>query len=185
MTRYFLPRINFLFVILFGLACLVLQSTAFAIFFRSIRPDLILVIVVFLGLHRYALEGGLLAVLLGYLVEIHSGAPTGLMMTVYVWIFVVAKLIGLGVFLDRVWAILLLVAGMSILEMFLIWLLSSVMLSATLAFWPMAQQWVLSMVLQLFAAPLIFRFFSWLDDVCQKERPTKITGVLGVPEFSS
>ena len=181
----FLPKINFLLVLLIGLLLIVLQTTAFQLLFKNFRPDLILVLVVYLAFHRYAGEGAILSFLLGYFVELHSGAPTGLMMTVYVWIFIVAKLVGLGFFLTRIWGTFLVVALMSLLEIIFIWGLSYLVLPIAPDFWNLLLIWIPSLGLQLLATPLFFRGFSWFDGVCYKESPSKITGALGTPLIST
>ena len=67
-----------------GLFLLVLQSNAFRLLsklpFGGITPSLLLPLIVFMGVHEYSIgRGAALAFLFGYLLDVFSAAPVGLL----------------------------------------------------------------------------------------------------------
>lgn len=68
-------------LLLIALGMMTLQSTFFnsypIIFFQ---PDGVLLMLLWIGMRREFVEGGVLSLLLGYLSELHSAAPAGLFM---------------------------------------------------------------------------------------------------------
>lgn len=81
--------------ILFFTACLLLavQSSVFISFpLNWLQPDLLLPLVIWFGLKRGFTEGGILSLSMGYLAELHSSSPNGVLLTCYLTIFLVARL---------------------------------------------------------------------------------------------
>lgn len=93
-----------------GLALIIVQSNLFrfvgylvgvqeALFesfsVAGITPSLVLPLIVFMGVHEYALwRGALLAFFLGYLLDVFSSAPIGLYTFTSVAVFVVSRVAG-------------------------------------------------------------------------------------------
>ncbi len=50
--------------------------------------DLLLLMVVYLSLHRNLVEGCLVVIMLGRIIEVHSGSPSGLLITCYLAVFI-------------------------------------------------------------------------------------------------
>lgn len=92
MTRIFLRLLNA--PILFLLACLAVafQSAFFLAYpLNWIQPDILLLMVIWLGLKREFTEGGVLTLLLGHLAEIHSSSPSGTMLVSYMATFLLVR----------------------------------------------------------------------------------------------
>lgn len=80
--------LNFLVVVLLCLLFSALQSVALKIpVFSWLELDLLLLVVVFVSLHRSFLEGALLIAVIGRVAEIHSGAPVGILTACYISVF--------------------------------------------------------------------------------------------------
>ena len=80
--------LNFVLVIVLCLLLSALQSVALKLTALSwLELDLLLLVVVYLSLHRGFVEGSLLIVLIGRVAEVHSGAPTGILTACYLAVF--------------------------------------------------------------------------------------------------
>lgn len=80
--------INFLSVILLSLVFCAWQSVALKLSGLAwLELDLLLLMVVYLSLHRGFFEGALLIITIGRVAEIHSGAPTGILTACYLAVF--------------------------------------------------------------------------------------------------
>lgn len=85
---------NFPGMLLLTLLAVTVQSTLFnhpAISF--FQPDLILFMLIWISIKRGFIEGGILTLLLGYLVEINSSTPRGFFLCVYMLIFMTARIL--------------------------------------------------------------------------------------------
>ena len=79
-------------LIFFALLMMSMQSTLFSnVTLSFFQPDLVLFIVLWVAMKRDFYEGGILTFLLGYCVELNSGAPAGLFMTNYMLIFMLTR----------------------------------------------------------------------------------------------
>ncbi|CAN92569.1 hypothetical protein WME95_13530 [Sorangium sp. So ce327] len=82
-----------------GAALLILQSNLFRLIGKlnipGSTPSLLLPLVVFMGVHEYSIaRGAALAFLLGYLLDLFTGAPVGLFTFITVATFVVSRAAG-------------------------------------------------------------------------------------------
>ncbi|MBI2027693.1 MAG: rod shape-determining protein MreD, partial [Deltaproteobacteria bacterium] len=80
------------FLIIISVA-LALQTTLLYALFGKYKPHLLLIIIVYLAIHRPIFEGGLLALYCGYLLEFYSGSPQGLFMFSSIVTFFLIKII--------------------------------------------------------------------------------------------
>lgn len=72
MKRIFIP-------LFLGVFCITLQTTwPASSFLRWTRPDLVLILTLYLGLSSFPISGGILAFFLGYLMDLFSGNGFGL-----------------------------------------------------------------------------------------------------------
>ena len=87
-----LKALNIPGIIVIALIAMALQGTLFnnssLAFFQ---PDIILFLVLWLAMKRDFEEGGILTLVLGYLVELKSAAPRGIFLTNYMFIFLIAR----------------------------------------------------------------------------------------------
>ncbi|WP_020675586.1 rod shape-determining protein MreD [Geopsychrobacter electrodiphilus] len=80
-------------VFLCGLMFILLQTTIFPRFLSAeLRPNLLLLLVIYLGLSESFLRAAILALLLGALQDVFSGTTFGLYATVQLTIFLVVRL---------------------------------------------------------------------------------------------
>ena len=85
---------NFLLILLFGVLSLLLQAHPFFPFSGTgIRPDLLFCIVVFTGVNSSLYRGAVLCFLFGYLIDILSGANSGLYTVIYLNVFILIKIL--------------------------------------------------------------------------------------------
>ncbi len=97
-----------------GWLILVLQSTVIGYTGRGVlQPDMLLVILVFVGLHRNGMGGACLALFYGYLTDVFSGRPFGTYLFVYACLFFVVRLLSLRLLLHSRWTQMALVAVLS------------------------------------------------------------------------
>jgi hypothetical protein len=80
--------LNFVLVIILCIVLCALQSVVLKLSAISwLDLDLLLLVVVFLSLHRGFLEGACLIIVIGRIAEVHSGALTGLLTACYLAVF--------------------------------------------------------------------------------------------------
>lgn len=84
---------NFFLILGFGYLCLLLQSTLLHEFFGIYKPNLFVIIISYLALNRFAIEGGILSYILGYFLDLNSGAPFGFYQAVFILTFYGAKIL--------------------------------------------------------------------------------------------
>jgi rod shape-determining protein MreD len=83
---------NFPGILVLALFALTIQSTLFnhpsIAFFQ---PDFLIFFTLWVAIRRSFIEGGILTILFGYLVELHSAAPQGFFICTYMAIYFVAR----------------------------------------------------------------------------------------------
>lgn len=80
--------LNFVLVILLCVLITAMQSVVLKLSALSwLELDLLLLVTVYLSLHRSFFEGAILIIVLGRIAEIHSGAPTGILTACYLAVF--------------------------------------------------------------------------------------------------
>jgi hypothetical protein len=93
MIHEFYRVLNFALIALLCLFLSALQSVLLKLpALAWMELDLLLLVVVFLSLHRSFIEGALLIGVIGRLAEIHSGAPTGILTVCYLAVFLALML---------------------------------------------------------------------------------------------
>lgn len=93
MTRILLQYLNFPFFVVLAMIGVGIQSSLFNSFpLVYIQPDLILICVIWCGLHRGLTEGGILTLIFAYICEVHSGAPQGLYFVNYMVMYLATRL---------------------------------------------------------------------------------------------
>ncbi|MGE4232712.1 MAG: hypothetical protein AB7F43_05220 [Bacteriovoracia bacterium] len=93
MYRDVLQKLNFVIYLIIAIVACTLQSTIFTYSpLNFFQPDIGLILAVYLGMRRDFLEGGILVALVALILEIHSSVGRFFLMTLYVYIFVIAKL---------------------------------------------------------------------------------------------
>jgi rod shape-determining protein MreD len=94
---------------------LAFQTTLFQITgFEAFQPELILLVIAYLGLNRGLKEGGVEALLLGYLVEVHSAAPRGTVLLAAILVFFISHGLAKTIFIPNIYSSVFLVMGLTI-----------------------------------------------------------------------
>jgi len=92
MNRLFLRAWNGPGLILIAILLTSIQTTLFTQPWTSIiQPDFFAFLVVWCGMKRKFLEGGILSLLLGYIAELQSSSPQGLYMGIYMGLFLLVR----------------------------------------------------------------------------------------------
>lgn len=102
--------------VLLGMCILPIQTTIFRMSgIEFLQPELLLLIIIHLGLVRDHMEGAIGAYLLGYITEIHSGAPQGSIVLASLVVFSVAKILSKTIFIPNILSSIFLVMGLTVL----------------------------------------------------------------------
>lgn len=88
MTRILLSRLNGTILLLLGLIAISIQGSLFSSWpLNYIKPDSILWLVLWFALRRSFIEGGILTLILAYFEELHSAAPSGILLAKYLFVY--------------------------------------------------------------------------------------------------
>jgi len=145
-----------------GLLLLVIQGNLHRVLghvpLAGIMPNLILPLIVFMGVHEYSVvRGALLAVALGYALDMFAGAPVGLFTFITVAIFVLSRAAGVRLAAQTILTQLALAFGFALFESTTV-----IMLVAIFGRDPHSPRALLSLVLPhatatAIVSPLVFR----------------------------
>jgi hypothetical protein len=92
MTRLFLRALNAPALVILAALGVALQTSLFATWpLQYLEPDLVLLVVVWCGLHRDFTEGGILTLIIAELAELHSAAPQGHFLILYMSIYLLIR----------------------------------------------------------------------------------------------
>lgn len=83
----------YIILVIYILLSLVFQTTLFHHFLGHFKPNLLLILTVYIALYRSIPEGGVLTLLSGYYFDLFSGAPQGLYMCVFILVFFSIKVL--------------------------------------------------------------------------------------------
>jgi len=145
-----------------GLLLLVIQGNLHRVLghvpLAGIMPNLILPLIVFMGVHEYSVvRGAMLAVALGYALDMFAGAPVGLFTFITVAIFVLSRAAGVRLAAQTILTQLALAFGFALFESTTV-----IMLVAIFGRDPHSPRALLSLVLPhatatAIVSPLVFR----------------------------
>ena len=111
---------NFLFLICFGLFCMVVQSNLFLHNLISpFRLDLTIPLTLYVGLSQKPFQGGLLVFWFGFLLDVFSGSVMGMHAFLRVFMFLLIQVLKKGLVLENKVVFGVLVLGLFFLEDFL------------------------------------------------------------------
>lgn len=154
------------FLVYFALAgaAIVLQTLILPVLLQgNYKPDLILILIVYLGLHEGPWRGGLLVYLMGWCFDGFSGAFPGLNGFVLLAIFLSIRAVVTRVNTESSALILLLVMAGTVLQSLLV-AFAVDFFNEGLIIWPqIAWQLPVQLLLNLFAAFLLLRLTVWLQ----------------------
>lgn len=94
MYRNILRKVNFAIYVLIALAVATVQSTIFGYFpLNYLQPDIVLILAVYMGFRRDVLEGGIYVIVASMVMQSHSAAGSHFFLTVYLYAFLIAKIL--------------------------------------------------------------------------------------------
>ena len=92
MRRLLLKTLNPILMILIACVGVALQTTLFRFsWIEFLQPDCLLILTVFVALRRNFYEGGFLVLVLGLIGQLHSAAPNGVLLLIYMTIFLAIR----------------------------------------------------------------------------------------------
>src|SRR5262249_36861487 len=150
-------------IALAGIASMLLQTAVFPVLLpSSLAPNLLLVLVVYLGVHQFGAPGAIGAFLLGYFLDTFSGTLLGLhafaFAAVYLGVHQVARVLWTEAGLPAV----LIVFVAACAYAFLVFAITSLAAAAGRAAWAHGlRHAVLDTLVAAAVAPLVFGFLSW------------------------
>ncbi len=173
--KYFIKHLNPFFSLGFAYISVVFQSTLLDQVFGIYKPSLVLILIAYWALSRFAIEGALLSFLTGYLLSIHSSSPPGLYPCLCVMTFFTLKGVSLGLLIHSVIGEMgLVVISSVIFKCYFLMMLSIV--STVYDLTPILISTIAMAFLNFLLTPILFFFFKLLDEWTEKMHPSK-TGV--------
>lgn len=181
--KYFFNYINFIGIIFLAYMCVVFQSTLLHQFFGIYKPTLFIILISYLALNRFAIEGGIIAYITGYFIELNSGSPFGFYSCVLVLTFYLSKLVCEGLLIKSIIAEMGFVVIVSVLFKLGFVLVLSIYESVG-GIVPTLSISLLSMAfLNFLLTPIVFWGLKSLDKGLEKELPSKTATQEGSVKF--
>ena len=154
---------NLIYLALAGVA-VILQTVIFPTLLQGYyKPDFILILVIYLGLHEEPLRGGLLVYFMGWCYDGVAGVFPGLNGFVLLGIFLAARGVVTRVNAESSSLVLLLVVAGTIMQSAMV-AFALDFFGRTVRFWPqIAWQTPVQVMINLFAAFVLLRLTVWLQ----------------------
>jgi len=112
-----LRKINFFIYLFIAVFIAILQSTFFSYFpLYYIHPDITLIVVVYLGFKRDILSGGIITIFIALIIEAHSSVAPNFFLTVYLYSFVITKILSRILVLPDILSSICVVAALTFLK---------------------------------------------------------------------
>jgi cell shape-determining protein MreD len=160
-----LKALNIPGMIVMALLLLTLQSTLFNHpTIKFFQPDAVLFLVLWLGIKRTFVEGGIMTLILGYCVEILSGAPAGLFLTSYMFIYLCTRFLNQTFQILNRRTIMLLGIGASLVERITVLFILFVINKADNQWFHTIQLLAPTAIIHAILAVPMFRMFYRFDD---------------------
>jgi rod shape-determining protein MreD len=164
MKAWLLKLLNVPGLFLIASGMMVIQSTLFTSYpLTFLQPDGILLLTLWISMRRNFTEGGLLVLMLGYLIEIHSSAPRGMYMTHGIFIFLMTHFLSKNFHVLNKRSLILVGASMAVLSRLII-LFILYLLNRADNEWRYSIQLILpSAIIHGALIPFAFQFFHRFD----------------------
>ncbi len=177
MQRTYLKYLNTVFFALLLLIAVSFQSTLFSYHpIEYFKPDLILLIVVYFGFRRTIIEGGIFAIIAGLILKNHSSAASHFAMTVYLYLFLISKILSRAVASPNFLSSMSMVAFLTLLKktgfLILTWFEGSQPLRVL--FDNFLIYLIPGVLAQALLTPLFFGIFKELDHYTHKDELAEI-----------
>ena len=154
------------FFILSTAVFLVLFSTVFFKFFPAMaffRPDLILIMIIFLAIYRNLFEGGIITLLISYFDSLHSPGFIGGTVVVNILIFLVLNYLSLNIYLRNIRVILVTVTSVVVMERVLFLLLLHFFREESVFVWFSVRRVLVEIPVDIIFSLILFKMLRWFD----------------------
>lgn len=171
MIYEFYRALNFIAVVVFSLLFCALQSVLLKVSLLAwLELDLLLILVVYLSLHRGLFEGAALLLLISRIAEVHSSAPAGVLLACYFGVFLVIHVAKEMLLVSVSFSsIILSVSGGVVWK--LLFLLVAYQMGFLENVWKASLQYAIPFLLGLgFFSRYVFDLMHWLDTVTKIDR---------------
>ena len=164
MYRDILRRVNFAIFLTIALLAAVLQSTIFGYFpLNYVQPDLLLIMAVYAGFRRNIIEGGAFVMIAAIMQEAHSSTGEHFYLTVYLYTFLIAKVLSRTVVVPDFFSSIGIVTALTILKRVGILMLIGTYGHAENGVKHFFIYLIPGLLVQALLTPLCFSWFSKLD----------------------
>lgn len=164
MQKNILRNLNFLIYFLIATAIVTIQSTLFKYFpLNYLQPDFLLILSVYFGFKREALEGGIFIIMASLVLEAHSAAGRFFFLTCYLYAFVISKILSRIIVVPNRASVTFVSMGLTVLWKLGILVLLSTQGRAENGIKHFLIYLIPSIVTQGFATPFLFQLFNTID----------------------
>ncbi len=170
--------IRFISFAFLGILFLSIQSTYFTLdFIQKVRPDLLMILNLYLGLFYPMISGGLLAWFLGFLTDLFSGSPYGLFSLTRPVVFFMAQYIKTHFYFEDISYKFLYVFLFNIFEGLMIILLLNLFSSNIESLYSIFLKFLLPQSFSTaIVSPIFFKIFNKLDSFFIHHKGVSING---------
>lgn len=170
MYRNILRKVNFAVYVVIAILIATIQSTIFGYFpLNYMQPDILLIVAVYFGFKRDLLEGGAFIVLASMILEANSGTASHFFLAVYLYSFLIAKMLSGTVVVPDFFSSIGIVGGLTVLKRLGILFLISTRGHAENGLKHFFIYLVPGLLVQALLTPILFSWFSRLDLVTYKD----------------
>ncbi|MBI4924322.1 MAG: hypothetical protein HY843_00230, partial [Bdellovibrio sp.] len=174
MIKIILKTANPIAIIIMSIIAIALQTSIFKFYpLNYLQPDMVLLVIIWCSLNRNFTEGGILALILANITELHSAAPQGVFLIAYMSLYLTVRALSYWLVIKDLTAMVLLTLGASIF-----WKGICLLTVYLLGFGQ--NLWRHSLVLLLPGAIMagvlsiwIYRFLIWFDKITYTDNKTK------------
>ncbi len=157
-------RLNFWIYLAFSLFAVAVQSTVFGYYpLRYLQPDLILILMVYMGFKRILFEGGVFAILAATIIESHSSAGNHYFLTTYLYVFLISNVLRRTVIIPDMLSSIGIVSAMTVLKKVGILILLGVEGRAVNGLRAFLVFLIPGLIVQAFLTPALFSLFHFID----------------------
>lgn len=162
--KNFIRRMNFVAYVMIALAAAILQTTIFnQSVFRWFHPDIVFILAVYFGYRKGVVEGGLLTALTAVMLEAISSAPSHFLLSIYIYTFVVAKVLSRIYVMKSLATASGIVAILYVFKQTGLFVLLSTADKGTNAFPNILLHLIPGLIAQVGLTPILFSIFHSLD----------------------
>lgn len=164
MYRDILRKVNFIIYLLIAVFAAIVQSTIFGYFpLNYLQPDILLILAVYMGFRRDIVEGAVFISIASIVLEAHSAASNHFFLTVYLYTFLIAKVVSRTVVVPDFFSSIGIVAALTLVKRIGLLILIGTQGHAANGLKHFFIYLIPGLLVQALLTPLCFRWFTSLD----------------------